>query len=153
MGYLLNTDGVKETLVPAVAPAEMAHAQNFQRFDGLGPADNYDAHQSSARASYVPNSSPRPGQSDHTAITYTPAPQTTTVGTLGGQPLPVANWLYRLGRGYTPGRTSTAPQFRLGKSGQGGQNNTGLQQTVALSEITNAPPVPGDISAIIAGIA
>jgi len=34
----------------------------------------------------------------------------------------------------------------------GGQNNQGAAQTVVLSEITNAPPVPGDLTSIIAGL-
>lgn len=147
MGLLLNTDGVKDTLVPDSPPPEIAHATNFERFDGLDLATNYNAEGDRV---YPNQLTPRPGQNE-TPLTYTPSPQSSTVGTLGGQPLPVANWLYRLGRGYTPGRTTTAPQLKLGKNNLGGQNFGGAAQTVTLSEITGMPPVPGDLTAIIAG--
>jgi len=131
--------------VPTTPPTELNHAYNFEEFDGLMPLDNAPG--------MVPfgtnyDHSPRPGAANTplSEQTYTRGPLSATTGTLGGQPLPVANPLYRLGRGYTPSTTPTV-QFRLGV----GQNYQGAAQTVALSEVTNNPPVPGDLSGIIAG--
>ena len=77
---------------------------------------------------------------------YTPGPLKGLTNTLGGQPLPVNDWKFRGRRAYTPGKTHSL-QMRLGD----GQNYGGAAQTVALSEITGNPPVPGDLSGIIAG--
>jgi hypothetical protein len=64
----------------------------------------------------------------------------------------VSNRIYKAPGDYTKGKFALVNQFRLGKTkGLGGQNNQGAAQTVALSEITNNPPTPGDLSAIIAG--
>ena len=72
-------------------------------------------------------------------------------GRLGGQPLPVADWLYRTRRGYTPS-SNLVGAFQRTHYGVG-QAYQGPAQTTQLSEITNNPPVPGDLSGIIAGIA
>jgi len=132
--------------VPRTPPIELNHAYNFQEFDGLEvPLGNAPGE--------VPfginyGSTPRPGalNTPLDQQTYTRGPLRGTVGVVGGQPLPVANPLYRLGRGYTPSITPSI-QFRIGA----GQNYQGAAQTVALSEVTNNPPVPGDLSGIIAG--
>ena len=93
---------------------------------------------------------PRPGQLDDPVANgnqvYTPGPLKGLTNTLGGQPLPVNDWKFRGRRAYTPGKTHSL-QMRLGD----GQNYGGAAQTVALSEITGNPPVPGDLSGIIAG--
>jgi hypothetical protein len=132
-------------VVPRTPPVELNHAYNFQEFDGLMPLDNAPG---AVPAGTNYGSTPRPGALNTPLAeqTYTQGPLSATVGTLGGQPLPVANPLYRLGRGYTPSTTPTI-QFRIGA----GQNYQGAAQTVALSEVTNNPPVPGDLSGIIAG--
>ena len=132
-------------VVPRTPPVELNHAYNFQEFDGLMPLDNAPG-EGPLGANY--GSGPRPGalNTPKAEQTYTAGPLSATVGTLGGQPLPVANPLYRLGRGYTPSLTPSV-QHRLGV----GQNYQGAAQTVALSEVTNNPPVPGDLSGIIAG--
>jgi len=146
MGLLYVTTPIP--VVPGAAPAELAHAQNFERFDGLEvpTTNNRDANQ--LGTTYGPT--PRPG-AENTPIeeqTYTAAPIRGVVGTVGGQPLPVGDWLFPGGRGYTPSE-SPSIQHRLGS----GQAYQGAAQTVALSEITNNPPVPGDLSGIIAGFA
>jgi len=135
--------------VPATPPVELAHAANFEEFDGLTTPTTNNTNASRFGTTY--GATPRPGQ-QNTPLeqqTYTPGPIRGVVGKVGGQPLPVANPLYRIGRGYTPANYTQRIQSRLGV----GQNNQGAAQTVQLSEITNNPPVPGDISAIIAGMA
>jgi hypothetical protein len=138
-----------------MAPADQAVAANFERFDGLTPLDNPAADDPNSGGShgmgtpYAPT--PRPGQLDQpTGQVYTRGPLSATVGVLGGQPLPVAPWQVdgRTGvaRGFTPSKTPSV-QWRLGD----GQANTGLQQTIALSEITANPPQPGDLTLILAG--
>jgi len=133
-------------VVPRTPPVELNHAYNFQEFDGLETPLGNAPGEVSFGTNY--GSTPRPGaiNTPLSEQTYTRGPLRGTVGTLGGQPLPVANPLYRLGRGYTPSTTPTI-QFRIGA----GQNYQGVAQTVALSEVTNNPPVPGDLSGIIAG--
>jgi hypothetical protein len=154
MGLQLNTDGIKDTIVPAEPQADVAVADNFQRFDGVNVlGDNYDAHPPVLGLNYDTAGSPRPGQANSplSEIVYTPGPNFGLVNTLGGQPLPVSNRIYKAPGDYTKGKFALINQFRLGKNKLGGQNNQGAAQTVALSEITNTPPVPGDLSAIIAG--
>jgi hypothetical protein len=142
---LLNGATAHDFLVPQEPPAELAHAANFERFDGYEALVNNDGG-TPVGANY--GATPRPGQRNQPlGQVFTRSALSRTVGTIGGQPLPVANWLYRVGRGYTPSRGASHPQFRLGV----GQNYQGVAQTVTLSEITNNPPVPGDLSGIIAG--
>lgn len=156
--FLLNGRDGRDFVVPAEPILEERHAPNFQRFDGMnGPEDNYDAHPPIMGLNYYP--SPRPGATNSPLedIVYTPGPHYGITGTVGGQPLPVACWQANDGaspdsiRAYTQGKTFRSPQFRLGALGQGGQRNPGYVQTLQLSEITNNPPQPGDISSIIAG--
>jgi hypothetical protein len=135
--------------VPRVPREEYFHAANFQEFDGLTTPRTSNLGGIPEGTAYGAN--PRPGQ-QNTPLneqTYTPGPLRGVVGTLGGQPLPVANPLYRLGRGYTAANDTQRIQTRMGA----GTNSQGVAQTVQLSEITNNPPVPGDISAILAGLA
>lgn len=144
MGLLYVTTPLP--VVPGAAPAELAHAENFERFDGLELPTTNNTDQGLFGTDQKNN--PRPGFTD-TPIdeqTFTAAPLRGTVGVVGGQPLPIASWLYGGGRGYTPSESPTI-QFRTGV----GQGYQGAAQTVALSEITNNPPVPGDLSGIIAG--
>lgn len=138
--------------VPAESPLpDLAIAQNFERFDGLGqpaldaPAGTEDGN----RLGEAYGESPRPGQhNQETGQEYTPGPLQGVVGTIGGQPLPVSDWKYHHGN-YT-GATAPGIQFRLGV-GQRGPSELGAAQTVALGGITNNPPEPGDLSAIISG--
>lgn len=95
--------------------------------------------------------SPRPGQSDQPlGQVYTEGVLQGVVGTLGGQPLPVSNRIYKGTGDYTRSRTPSV-QFRTGV-GQNGPSALGVAQTVQLSEITNAPPQPGDLTSILAGL-
>jgi hypothetical protein len=100
----------------------------------------------------VPGHSPRPGQSNTPAAeqVYTEGPLQGTVGVVGGQPLPVSPRIYKSGGAYTKSRTPSI-QRRLGV-GQHGPSELGVAQTVQLSEITNAPPQPGDLTSILAGL-
>ena len=153
--YLLQGAGPDQFLVPITPPLDDAVAPNFERFDGLnGPEDNYDAHPPVLGLEY--GHTPRPGavNSPESDIVYTPGPLTGVTGTLGGQPLPVKAWepAAREDDSYTPGRTFRYPQFNLGKNKLGGQNNNGVEQTIALSQISQNPPQPGDLASIIAGL-
>lgn len=135
-------------VVPTEPPAEVAHATYFEAFDGLEPLVNND--QAIFGVPYWP--SPVPGRSGTPVAdqVYTRGAVPGITGRLGGQPLPVANWLYRVGRGYTAG-LNLAGNFQRSHYGVG-QNYQGAAQTTQLSEITNNPPVPGDLSGIIAGL-
>lgn len=135
----------QKAMVPTEPPPELAHAANFERFDGFEPLVN-NAGATSVGANY--GTTPRPGQRNQPlGQVFTRSSLGGLTNTLGGQPLPVANWLYRVGRGYTPSRGASHLQHRLGV----GQDYQGAAQTVALSEITGSPPVPGDLTSIIAG--
>ena len=138
--------GPGQYVVPTQPPAELAHATNFEQFDGLEPLVNND------QASYVAGPVQRPGGGGTPVAqqVFTHGPLIGVVGRLGGQPLPVANPIYRVGRGYTEG-ANWLGAFQRTHYGVG-QNYQGAAQTTQLSEITNNPPVPGDLSGIIAGI-
>jgi hypothetical protein len=154
MGMLLQWAG--PLMVPQIPPVEIAVAPNFERFDGLGqPQLDHPAGESQGGgAAYgwdQPQHSPRPGQSDQpTGQTYTPGPITGVVGTIGGQPLPTSDRMFRPPGAYT-GAVPLSVQHRLGV-GQYGPSSLGIQNTTQLSEITNSPPQPGDIASIIAGL-
>jgi len=159
-------------VVPTDAQADIAVAANFERFDGLDvPATNPAGHNDPPDplpmgsdengfgtppniVGGVPQMTnptgayPRPGEMDSPddGQVYTRGPLKGLTNTLGGAPLPVNDWKFRGRRTYTPGKTNSI-QHRLGD----GQNNGGAAQTVTLSQITGNPPVPGDLSGIIAG--
>lgn len=142
-GVLISTSAP----VPSHAPVEFAHAANFEQFDGLDvPNHDNRTHPNQFGAGQGWRSPRDFGNTPIAEQTYTPGPLRGIASVLGGQPLPVANWLYRVGRGYTASRTPSV-QHRMGA----GQAYQGVAQTAALSEITNTPPIPGDISSIIAG--
>lgn len=142
-------------VLPVHPPTDIAVAPNFERFDGLDVPNTNPATQD-PHAGGNPGAdygwdkggvSPRPGNVDQpNGQVYTAGPLKGLTGTLGGQPLPVNDWKYRGRRAFTPGKTHSI-QNRLGD----GQANQGAAQTVILSEITGNPPVPGDLSGIIAG--
>lgn len=120
---------------------ERAVAANFERFDGLTPLDH------PAGQPPVMGSPSRPG--DYvTPDVYTPGPLAGLTNTLGGEPLPVEQPIFR-----PPGSATyvtnqiTRMQFQMGV----GTNYQGLAQTVAMSEITSSPPQPGDLTSILAG--
>lgn len=132
-------------VVPQQPPIELAHATYFEAFDGLEPLVNND------QARYVEGPVQRPGGGGTPVAeqAYTVGAIPGITGRLGGQPLPVADWMWRGGRGYTPS-SDWAGNFQRTHYGVG-QNYQGMAQTVQLSEITGNPPVPGDITGIIAG--
>jgi hypothetical protein len=143
-------------IVPGTAQPDIAVGRNFERFDGL---DVPDTNPASTSGENLPSGSdefgfnqlghyPAPGKGDTplSQQTYTPGPLKGLTNTLGGQPLPVNDWKWRADRGYTAGRTHSI-QHRMGD----GQAYQGAAQTVQLSEITGNPPVPGELSGIIAG--
>jgi hypothetical protein len=137
-------------VVPNQPPAELAHADYFEAFDGLEPLEGSD-NGGRLGANYGTNVA-RPGQlnTPATALDYTRGAVVGIMGRLGGQPLPVADWHWRGGRGYTPS-TNWAGDFQTRPNRGVGQNYQGIAQTVQLSQITGNPPVPGDITGIIAG--
>ena len=138
--------GPGQYVVPSEPPAERAHSQWFETFDGLEPLVNND------QATYVTGPQQRPGGGGTPVAeqTFTRGAVPGITGRLGGQPLPVASWEYRVGRGYTEGANALG-NFQRMHYGVG-QNYQGAAQTTQLSEITNNPPVPGDLSGIIAGL-
>ncbi len=139
MGAIIGVAGLNNWIVPANPPKERAVAPNFEQFDGLDPL-----HQPTGKD---PGSRPGGGQTPKASQTYTPGPLTSTTGTVGGQPLPTGDLLHRPPGSSTPAYPINM-QFRSGV----GQNYQGVAQTVALGGITNNPPVPGDLSMIIAGV-
>jgi hypothetical protein len=149
--------------VPQADPnPDLKVAANFERFDGLDvPADHpgttadiYDSTPSSAQYGWNElGHYPRPGAVDQPfGQVFTQGALRGLTNTIGGQPLPVRDWKYQAdGRdGYTGSRFPTV-QFRQGV-GQRGPSELGAAQTVVLGGITNNPPEPGDLSAIIAGV-
>lgn len=180
-GAVLIGPGLAGMLVsPEVPQTDYAVAANFERFDGLdgtppsatgGPTPypeneanggldhpgNFDPESGGTGgggSQYgwdIAGNSPRPGQSDQPlGQVYTEGPLQGVVGTVGGQPLPVSPRMYKTQGNYTRSRTPSI-QFRTG-IGQHGPSELGLAQTVQLSEITNAPPQPGDLTSILAGL-
>lgn len=156
---------------PAVPQTDLAVAPNFERFDGLaarnqpgGPSIQPDEllHPAGLNpADYAAGfetggdfgRSPRPGQMGQpVGQVYTEGPLQGVVGTLGGQPLAVvvSDRLHRNPGAYTPSKWPTIQQ-RMGV-GQRGPSELGVAQTVQLGEITSNPPVPGSLSAILAGL-
>lgn len=147
VGILLTQwDGADEFVVPAEPMPALAHAPNFERWDGFDPLVNNDG--STDLGFNYGTKVARPGQLNQPiGQEFTRSSLGGLTNTLGGQPLPVADWLYRVGRGYTPSSGAAHPQWRLGV----GQNYQGVAQTAQLADITNNPPVPDDLSSIISG--
>ncbi len=147
-------EGEIPTTVPAQSESpDLAIAANFERFDGLGqpPLENPAAESEGTQLGEVYGTNvARPGQlnQEHGQV-YTPGALVGVTGAIGAAPLPVQDWKYHHGD-FT---AATAPgiQFRLGV-GQRGPSELGAAQTTALGGITNNPPEPGDLSAIIAGV-
>lgn len=132
---------------PAIVPGELDHPA------ALDPLAGGSGGGGAAYGWGHLGGSPRPGGSDQPlGQVYTEGPLQGVVGTLGGQPLAVVvgDRIHRPTGDYTHSKWPTI-QGRLGV-GQYGPSELGVAQTVALSEITNAPPVPGDLTAILAGL-
>jgi hypothetical protein len=171
--YLLNPT-IGDYIVPEsdAGPIDLAVAPNFERFDGLagGGAEGiydrnaapggtpmehpatYGVEGGGTGLGFVYNPTPRPGGTDQPlGQVYTPGPLAGVVGAVGGQPLALSTGtrILRAPGDYTPSKMPTV-QFRLGVS-QHGPSALGVEHTVVMSEITGNPPVPGDISSIIAG--
>jgi hypothetical protein len=125
-------------------------AWNFERFDGFEPLDHPGSALGSA-AIATPSDYARPGQlaTPLAEQTYTPSTLERPVGVVGGQPLPTSPRIFRPPGDYTRAKAPTI-QWRIGV-GQHGPSSLGAANTVQLSEITNNPPQPGDLAAIIAG--
>ena len=148
-----------QIISPLVPQGELAVAPNFERFDGLEIPNTNPATADPMSSGTGTGADygfdqlghyPRPGAMN-TPVSeqvYTTGPLVGVVGTVGGQPLGlvVGDRINRSTGDYTRSKTHSI-QFRKGV----GQNNQGAAQTVALSEITNNPPQPGDLSSIIAG--
>jgi len=149
-GLLAAQIPVGAYVVPSKPPAELAHATYFEAFDGLEPLEG--SNNGGRLGATYDSSVPRPGQlnTPATSLAYTRGPVVGIMGRLGGQPLPVADPRFRVGRGYTPS-SNWAGNFQRTHFGVG-QNYQGVAQTVQLSEITGNPPVPGDLTGILAGL-
>ncbi len=161
-------------LVPGMAgfiegpQLELGVGPNYEQFDGLTDWDpntpeNSEPIGPEASVYYGDPVAQREGPSNRGTPTplqdqvYTPGPVSGIVSTLGGQPWPARAGVYRAnvtgdgGRqgAYTPA-VAQGVQFRLGV-GQRGPSELGVAQTVALGEITNYPPEPGDLTSILSG--
>lgn len=156
-GLLLNWTG-QDLVVPENPPADLAVAPNFERFSGIENSPPVDHPASAAADSGVGDGaaygfgelghSPRPGGLNQPeGQVYTQGPLASTVGTVGGQPLPTSPRITRPPGAFT-GVIAPTVQWRLGV---GQSTAAGAEQTVALSEISSNPPVPGDLASIIAG--
>ena len=151
-GMLLNFAG-PDFVVPQVAPSDLAVAANFERFDGLTlPTTNpVTGDGDSAVYAFGPDhygASPTPGRADTPVReqTYTPGPLRGTVGVVGGQPLPTSDRIHR-GPGTVQLVSEYNTQHRLGV----GQAYQGIAQTVQLQAITDNPPEPAGMTAILGG--
>ncbi len=156
MTAYLGTPAVNSYIVPGAPQADLAVASNFERFDGIeqppleNPAADFPDSGGSMGLGADYGQSPRPGQHNQpTGQTYTEGPLSGVVGVLGGQPLPVADAIHRP-TGVTTLVNAPTIQFRQGV-GQRGPSELGVAQTVTLSQLTNNPPEPGDLTSILAG--
>lgn len=138
---LLNWAG-PDLMVPQSAPSDQAVAWNYEQFDGLTDLDHPAGNE---RSVFWDGHTPRPGMQP-TPDVYTPGPLAGVAGTLGGQPLPTSERIKRV-EGTATYTVSPSVQFRLGV----GQQYQGVAQTVALADITNNPPTPDGMGAILAG--
>ncbi len=136
---LLGLAASQNRIVPATPPPEVFVAPNFQQWDGFTPMD-HPAGQAD------PGTRPGAGETPLSEQTYTPSTLQGLTNTLGGQPLPVSERIHAPAGSATV-VTPLSMQFRSGV----GQNYQGAAQSVLASEITGNPPVPGDITSIIAG--
>ncbi len=127
----------KPFIVPGTPPEDMAVAPNFERFDGLAPLDKPTGRDPGTRSD---------GTTPVAQQTYTRSAWDAITGTVGGQPLPVADPIHRPEGASTPAY-AISTQFR----GGAGQANQGVAQTVALADIANNPPTVGDLTSILAG--
>lgn len=152
-GMLLNWAG-PDLVVPSSAPADLAVAPNFERFDGLEiPETNpstLDPESAVYAFGYPYGHTPRPGLAS-TPVgeqTYTRGAIPGVVGTVGGQPLPVAAML----QGARPeGQTQDVNEYNTQRRLGVGQAYQGVAQTVQLGMITNNPPEPAGMEAILGG--
>jgi hypothetical protein len=165
-GALLLNQGNPGAVVPVPQEdtiPDLKIAANFERFDGLTLPTDHPATADPDSGGTGPGGAmygwdklgayPRPGAVDEPlGQVYTPGALRGLTNTIGGQPLPVRDWKYQEdGKdGYTAVR-SPGIQFRQGV-GQRGPSELGAAQTTVLGGITNNPPEPGDLSAIIAGL-
>jgi hypothetical protein len=138
---LLNYAG-PDFMVPQAAPADHAVGWDYEQFDGLTPLEHPAGNQDNV---FWLGATPRPGMQP-TPDVYTPGPLAGAMGTLGGQPLPVSERIKRP-QGKATFTITPSVQFKSGV----GQNYQGVAQTVALADITNNPPVPDGMTAILAG--
>ena len=152
-GMLLNWAG-PDLVVPGEAPADLAVAPNFERFDGLTvPQTNPSTEDpdSSVYAFGFPyGASPVPGHRSTPIAdqTYTEGAIPGVVGVIGGQPLPVSG---RLQGSKPEGRTQLVNEYNTQQRRGVGQAYQGVAQTVALAAITNNPPEPAGMEAILGG--
>jgi hypothetical protein len=150
-GALLNL--TRPLIVPREpgAPLDRTVAENFERFDGLGVLESpHVGEPVAARGSTAdygwdrPGGSPRPGRTNQPlGQVYSDGPLIGLTNTLGGQPLPVHDWRFRV-QGYTRANTPNL-QHRLGD----GQNFQGVAQTVQLADLINNPPAADPLDQIL----
>ncbi len=150
MTAYLGTGEVNHFIVPQTPQADMAVAHNFERFDGLDePPLDHNTGLVPFGANY--GHRPRPGQNQTPVAeqVFTPGPISGLVNALGATPYPVGN--RRPPNAPAFGAYTPAAARIVGGPKMGRQAYQGIAQTVFLSEITSAPPQPGDITSIISG--
>lgn len=123
-------------------------ADNYERFDGLDSTPETDIVEPVGEGNYGPTA--RPGQLQTYGDKMGPNARGIpgVVGSVGATPLPVADCLKRTDFA-TQAATQSNPNFRFGPGGAA----PGLAQTIAMSEISQNPPQPGDLASIYAGMA
>lgn len=147
-GMLLQWAG-PDLVVPQSAPADLAVADNFERFDGLTLPDTNPAladPESAVGVWSAPAPSPGSGSTPIAEQTYTHGAIPGVVGVIGGEPLPVAPMLQG---SRPPGRTQLVTEYNTQRRMGVGQDYQGVAQTVQLAAITDNPPVPDGMSAIL----
>jgi hypothetical protein len=141
--------------VPQTPPLETRVAENYQRFDGLDSTPYPGSNLSGLETPY--DVTPRPGQAGTPGSLVDVGPGKLgpnargipgVVGSVGATPLPVADCLKKTNF-ETVAATQSNPNFRFGPGGQ----YQGIAQTIAMSEISQNPPQPGDLASIYAGLA
>lgn len=133
--------------VPVTPPLESRVQENYVRYDGLDSTPYPGLEVSPLEDAYP--TTPRPGASaSDTKGKLGPNARGIpgVVGSVGATPLPVGDCLKKTVF-ETVAATQSNPNFRFGPGGA----YQGIAQTLAMSEITNNPPQPGDLASIFMG--
>lgn len=132
--------------LPASPPLQDRLDADYRRFDGLDSTPYPGGENTGLEVPYA--STPRPGQAGTHGDAMGPNARGIpgVVGSVGAAPLPVGDCLRKVSFA-TVAATQSNPNFRGGPGGA----YQGIAQTLAMTEISQNPPQPGDLASIIAG--